>query len=166
MAAVALGKKYSFSLPQPPPPYLLQCILPPSHHSLWLNFFLLESFSYNIFIIYPRLKPFNKKHCNYIRVENADWVCSYSSRNLRKPIVNMVPLCILSFSSAILSISWFWCASCSQCDCHSSSHHMETWSHPVKGIFYHVVYFREDFLACVWVLREGKLGLWYLQPLY
>lgn len=127
-------------------------------HNLWLNSFLHESFSYSIFIIFPRLNLFHKRHCSSIRVETAYWVCSYGSRGLRRPKVNVVPWCILfllchpqhlgydvphahNMTATAPAITWR----------HSSSHHMETWPHLVKkGIF---------FLSCISILGKNFLPM-------
>lgn len=82
-------------------------------------------------------------------MENEDWVCSYSSRGLRRPKLNVVPWRILSFSSAILSMLGMMCLMLTN-DCHSSSYHMKTGPHPVKkGIF----------LSCISVLEKNFLPM-------
>lgn len=114
----------------------------------WILSYLNLSFTISS-LFFPRLNPFNKRHYSCIQMENEDWVCSYSSRGLRRPKLNVVPWRILSFSSAILSMLGMMCLMLTN-DCHSSSYHMKTGPHPVKkGIF----------LSCISVLEKNFLPM-------
>lgn len=95
----------SSTLLRPPPSTLMECIL--MHPSLLVSDWILSCLNLAIYIyiyIPPLRLNISKRHSSYIKLENANWVCTCSSRGLRGPNINSaswhIPLCF----SAILSM--------------------------------------------------------------
>lgn len=57
------------------------------------------------------------------------------------------------------SASWVWCASCSQYDCHSSSHHMETQLQPSHGDMTTSSEEGHFFFSCISILGKNFLPM-------